>query len=113
MGEMEPHRRTPARELFLGILLVFIVGAAIILAAWAMRLRARELALRSPAPPMRIPGSSSSSRASRCIFSSSESDMMVRNCRMGFMVSSLIHCPGAVGSFHAAEFNVQVATGRF
>ncbi|MGD1001428.1 MAG: hypothetical protein ABSA67_12120 [Candidatus Brocadiia bacterium] len=51
MGEMEPHRRTPARELFLGILLVFIVGAAIILAAWAMRLHTRELALRGPASP--------------------------------------------------------------
>jgi hypothetical protein len=41
----------PARELFVGVLLILVVGAAIMLAAWAMRLRARELALRSPAPP--------------------------------------------------------------
>jgi hypothetical protein len=51
MGEMEPQRRTPARELFIGILLVVVVAAAIILAAWAMRLHARELALRGPASP--------------------------------------------------------------
>jgi hypothetical protein len=41
----------PARELFVGVMLILVVGAAIMLAAWAMRLRARELALRSPAPP--------------------------------------------------------------
>ena len=56
MSEMEPQHRTPARELFVGILLVLVVGAAIILAAWAMRLHARELALRGMAPPaMRSP----------------------------------------------------------
>ncbi|MGO8702252.1 MAG: hypothetical protein ACLQVA_00430 [Candidatus Brocadiia bacterium] len=51
MSEIEPQRRTPARELFLGILLVLVVGAAVVLAAWATRLRARELALRGMAPP--------------------------------------------------------------
>ncbi len=51
MSEMEPQRRTPARELFVGILLVLVMGAAIILAAWAMRLHARELALRGMASP--------------------------------------------------------------
>jgi hypothetical protein len=47
-GTESPHR-TPARELFIGILLILVVGAAIMLAAWAMRLHARELALRGPA----------------------------------------------------------------
>jgi hypothetical protein len=51
MSEMESQRRTPARELFVGVLLVLVVGAAIMLAAWAMRLHARELALRNPVPP--------------------------------------------------------------
>ena len=51
MSEMEPKRRTPARELFTGILLIFVVGAAIMLGVWAMRLHALEAALRSPASP--------------------------------------------------------------
>jgi hypothetical protein len=49
MSQMESPHRTPARELFIGVLLILVVGAAIILAAWAMRLRARELALQGPA----------------------------------------------------------------
>ncbi len=54
MSEMEPQHRTPARELFVGILLVLIMGAVVILAAWAMRLHARELALSGmPSPAMR------------------------------------------------------------
>ncbi len=51
MSEMEPQRRTPARELFMGVMLVIMVGAALMLGAWAMRLHARELALRGPAAP--------------------------------------------------------------
>ena len=51
MSDMESRRRTPARELFVGVMLILVVGAAIMLAAWAMRLHARELALRGPASP--------------------------------------------------------------
>jgi len=50
MTEKESQRPTPARELFMGVLLIVLVGAAIMLTAWAMRLHARELALRGPAP---------------------------------------------------------------
>jgi hypothetical protein len=51
MSEMEPGHRTSGRELFLGALLILVVGAAIMLTAWAMRLHAREQALRGAAPP--------------------------------------------------------------
>jgi hypothetical protein len=51
MREAESQGRTPARELIMGVLVILVVGAAIILTVWAMRLRAREEALRSPVPP--------------------------------------------------------------
>ena len=51
MSEMEPQRRTPARELLMGVMLVILVGAALLLGAWAMRLHAREMALRGLASP--------------------------------------------------------------
>jgi hypothetical protein len=54
MSEMEPGHPTSGRELFLGAILILVVGAAIMLTAWAMRLHAREQALRGAAPP-RLP----------------------------------------------------------
>jgi hypothetical protein len=54
MTEPESPRQKPGRDLFMGVLVVLVIVAAIILTAWAMRLHDRERALRGAAPPAAV-----------------------------------------------------------
>ena len=49
MSEPESPRQKPGRDLFMGVLVVLVIAAAIILTTWAMRLHERERVLRGVA----------------------------------------------------------------
>jgi hypothetical protein len=56
MSGMESPRRMRARGLFIGVLIVLLVAAVIVLAAWATRLQERERGLRNAAAQNAVVG---------------------------------------------------------